>query len=215
MKPEILLTAAVFLSISTSATVATFHGELENQGPETELTVGYASDQEANITLNVEEKSGLNISYTENYLFNPGQESRSVLRQGENIPLKKFQVQVKSEEPAREEYSIPVSLTAYTQGEGGSTAPRVVQEREYIFSYQTQSSNDYSFEGDLIGSNSSETGEENVSENEENGLTGENQTVQEEQQEEAEEENPGDGTNPVLVLGVIAVFTYTIYEAIT
>jgi hypothetical protein len=215
MKPEVLLTAVVFLSISASATVATFHGELENQGPQTELIVGYASDQEANITLNVEEKPGLNISYTENYLFNLGQESRSVLRQGENIPLKQFRIQVESEEPVREEYSIPVSLTAYTQGEGGSTAPRVVQEREYVFNYLTQSSNDYSFDGDLIGSNSSETGEQEVSESEENGLTGENQTVQEEQQEEAEQENPGDGTNPILVIGVVAVFTYTIYEAIT
>jgi hypothetical protein len=215
MKPEILLTAAVFLSISASATVATFHGELKNQGPETQLTVGYASDQEANITLNVEEKPGLNLSYTENYLFNPDQESSSVLRQGENIPLKQFQVQVESEEPVREEYSIPVSLTAYTQGEGGSTAPRVVQEREYVFTYLAQGPIDYSFDGELIGSNSSEPEGEEVSESEENGLTGENQTVQEEQQEEAEEENPGDGTNPVLVLGVVAVFTYTIYEAIT
>jgi len=217
MKHEVVVAALIFFSFSVSSTVATFHGQLEKQGPQTSFKVGYASDQPSELDIMVDEKEGLNITYKESFSFQPSQISRSIVREGENIPVKEFSVNVESIEPVREEYEIPVTLTAYSDAaDSGATSPRVVQQREYVFNYLTKSSEDYSFEGGLIDSGSSSEAEEPDNTNsteEENSLTQQNQTVQESQKEE--QKNSDNGTTTLLILAVVMVFTYTIYEAVT
>lgn len=215
MKKLFLLFSTVLIASTAYATVGTYPGELEKQGPEAKLVVGYASDQPATIEIDVEKKQGLNISHTEKFEFRPENISRVVQRGDQQLSLKEFNIKVVSDEPERELYEIPVTLRAFNPraDEDGAT-PRIIQEREYIFEYRTELSPDYGYEGDLIDgereNESQERPDETLNVSEENSLTGDNQT-----DTQGETEEPGTGLNPVLVALTVLVFGYVIYEAFT
>ncbi|QGA80118.1 hypothetical protein LC1Nh_0214 [Candidatus Nanohalobium constans] len=210
----------MLFSFSAASTVATFHGQMEKQGPETSYTVGFASDEYSKIELDAPEKEGLNISYIEEFEFEPENISRSINREGQNIPVKEFSIRVSSVDPVRQSYEVPVTLRAYGSGSAeGRATPRVVHERKYTFSYLTENSPDYNFEGSLIGGETEDrdiaernVSEENDVDSEENSLTEENQTSE---QEELDKKESGEGVNPALLLGVLLVFSYVFYEAVT
>lgn len=215
MKKLFLLFCAVLIASSAYATIGTYPGELEKQGPKAELVVGYASDQPATIEIEVEKKSGLNISHLEDFDFRPKNISRVVQRGDQQLSLKEFNIEIVSDNPQRELYEIPVTLRAFNPGTGGEGAtPQIIQEREYIFEYRTEFSPTYGYEGDLIDrneeNNTGESPDETLNISEENSLTDDNQT-----DTQGETEEPESGLNPVLVALVVLVFGYVIYEAFT
>jgi len=215
MKKIFLFLSAVFLVSAGSATIGTYSGELEKQGPETELLIGYASDQPATIELDVSQRNGLNLSYNKSFDFRPENISRVVQRRGKQLSLKEFNIEVVSDKPKRQIYEIPVTLTAFNQGtEQEGVTPRIIQEREYVFEYRTELSPEYGYQGDLIDTEkeneTSERPDETLNVSDENSLTDQSQ-----EDTQGEEEEPDPGLNPILVVLVVAVFGYVIYEVFT
>lgn len=213
-KQSALIAFLILLSFSAASLIATYPGRMEKQGPEAEFVVGYASDNEARLELEANRPEGINITLQRNYSFNPDEEERSIQRGSQNIPLKQFQIQVESVNPVREVYEIPVTLTAYSgSNQEGSTTPRVVQEREYEFTYYTESSE--GFEGDLINSNPPQN---NQSEEipDQSPAEGENTSTNQKQNKlRNQNENDDEGaTTLILAVLVLMVFSYTIYEAV-
>jgi hypothetical protein len=216
MKPEIFLTVLVLLTFSTTAVVATYHSQLEKEGPQASYVVGFASDEPARIELSAENRTGLNLTYEQEYSFDPDEVQKRVQRKGSYIPLKEFYINISSTDPQESLYEVPVVLRAYSDVNGsGSATPKLVNEREYVFRYRTQLSPDYGLDGDLI--NSSEQGEPPRDENpvrnsSENTIMEENQTST---RAEGGEREPGKDTTLLLAAGVLLVFGYTLYEALT
>lgn len=211
-KLSVLTLVFILLTFSAASTVATYPGEMEEQGPEAVFTVGYASDSAAEIELEVLDKEGLNVTHVEKYSFVPDEESKMVQRGDETLPLKEFEIQVESVNPSQRVYSIPVSLTAYTNSnQRGRTTPRVVQERQYTFTYHTEASN--SFDGSLL-----DPGREEEEPDSQRNETGKESSLTNQSQENTgsrESEEEGGSINMVLVFSVVLVFGYTVYEAIT
>ena len=218
MKKTILLAAIIAgLTASSTAITATYAGTVEKEGPQTEFVIGYASDQASTVELQVPEREGLNITYPEVKEFDPENTSKSVLRDGQNIPLIELKIRVESGEIVQREYEIPVTLQAYRKNisEESSTRPRIVQERQFSFTYLTAESPDFGFEGDLIDSN--ETVEEKDEPDEVLNLSEENTITEEKENitQEGGEKESGSRTTLLLTVAVVLVFGYTIYEAFT
>lgn len=218
MKKTILLAAIIAgLTASSTAITATYAGTVEKEGPQTEFVIGYASDQASTVELQAPEREGLNITYPESTNFDPENTSKSVLRDGQNIPLIELKIRVESGEIVQREYEIPVTLQAYRKNiaEESSTRPRIVQERQFSFTYLTAESPDFGFEGDLIDSN--ETVEEKDEPDEVLNLSEENTITEEKENitQEGGEKESGSRTTLLLTIAVVLVFGYTIYEAFT
>jgi hypothetical protein len=218
MKKTILLAAIIAgLTASSTAITATYAGTVEKEGPQTEFVIGYASDQASTVELQIPEREGLNITYPEVTEFDPGNTSKSVLRDGQNIPLIELKIRVESGEIVQREYEIPVTLQAYRKNisEESSTRPQIVQERQFSFTYLTAESPDFGFEGDLIDSN--ETVEEKDEPDEVLNLSEENTITEEKENitQEGGEKESGSRTTLMLAVAVVLVFGYTIYEAFT
>lgn len=217
MKKALLFTAFIFFLAQSTAITATYAGTGEKEGPETEFTVGYASDKASKVELEVSDREGLNITYPEVTEFDPENTSKSVLRDGKNIPLIELKIGVESQKIVQREYNIPVTLQAYRKNisEESSTRPRIVQERQFSFTYLTAESPDYGFEGDLIDSN--ETVEEEDEPDEVLNLSEENTITEEKENntQEGGEKESESKTTFLLAFAVVLVFGYTIYEAFT
>jgi hypothetical protein len=211
-----LVTLLACLTFSTASIVATYHGTLEKKGPEAEYKVGYASDNPAEIRFKLPDKEGLNISYERNHTFSPGESSRTLQRQGKDLSVKEFFIQVSSEDPVRGEYTVPVTLTAYPDAEnGGGTRSEVIQEREYSFTYVSESSD--RFDEDLLNPRNDEQ-VSNDTVNEEDESSGPDNLSQDNDRESDEEEKSEGGINKTtlaLAVSVLAVFSYTFYEVVT
>ena len=214
MKLETLAIALTLLTFSASSVVATYHGELEKQGPEAEFVVGFASDKKTEVHISVGEKKGLNYTYPEKLQFKPSEAEKRIRNSEGYIPLNEFSISVQSHDPVMKAYKIPVTMKAYSKSNrSGGTAPEVVNERSYTFTYQTQLSPDYGFEESLI-----DGGDRNQTDlNESTEYTTESTIIEKQQTDsrvEDEKEKSNSGVSPVLVIGVLLVFSYTIYEAI-
>ena len=217
MRNILFFTALVLLIMQSAGITATYGGTVEKEGPETEFIIGYASDYPTSIKLQVPEREGLNITYPKVIEFDPTNTSKTVLRDGSNIPLIELKVQVESQDIVQREYDIPVVLQAYRNNisDKSSTRPQIVQERQFSFTYLTAESPDFGFEGELIESNETVAGEDEPDEvlnlSEENTITEEEENIT---REEGEKKS-GSRTTALLAAGVILVFGYTLYEAFT
>ncbi|MFP4038800.1 MAG: hypothetical protein ACLFTA_03380 [Candidatus Nanohaloarchaea archaeon] len=207
-----VLIALLLFTAYASATIGTYTGETEKEGPEAEYVVGFASDRPATLQLELEKMEGLNFSYEEEVDFRPEDASRHVLRGGERLALKELNIVVESEDPVKEVYEVPVTLRAFRpENLSEGVTPRVIHEREYVLSYRTQISPEHGYEGDLVEPDREEDREpdESINISEENTITGENNTkVREEGEESARD-------TLLLTAAVILVFGYTVYEAFT
>lgn len=203
----------VFLSISTTAKIATYHGELEAKGPKAEFLIGFASDNSAELEIETPEKEGINISHIQNYSFKPSNESRLYEGSEESLSLKEFKIKVESVDPSKRIYEIPVSLMEHSNSNSeGGIAPRILQEREYTFEYHTKYSD--TFEGDLIDSESQEDNSSLLTKegNTEDSLTAENKSSSNEIQNQ---EDPRGQTTLILGAAIFLVFSYVFYEVFT
>lgn len=221
MKKILLFAIFIFLVAESGAITATYAGALEKEGPEAEFLIGYASDQASKVELEVPKREGLNISYPRVTDFDPEGVSKTVQHQGKNIPLMELSIRVSSQEIVTDEYNIPVTLRAYRKNVSreSSTRPRIVQERQFSFSYLTSKIPDYGFEGDIIDkSNQTSESEEGRDEPDETLNLSEENTITEEEANITEEGAEGKNdsrTTLMLAAAVILVFGYTIYEAFT
>ena len=77
MKKKILILGLLLFVSLASASIGTFTGELEKQGPESEFNVGLTSDQPLQAELEVQKVEGLNITYNQSFRFNPENVERS------------------------------------------------------------------------------------------------------------------------------------------
>lgn len=220
MKNTILLVALVFSISLSSATIGTYTGDLESEGPETSFLVGFASDQPVQLDLEVIEPEGLNVEYNNSVFFEPEGASKTVQHRNGQLPLKELFINVNSIDPVEEVYEIPVTLRAFNpESEQSQTSPKIVHEREYTFYYRTELSSNYGFEGDLIrpdenrdlneNSEGREENQTNVSK--ENTITGKNQTSS---QGEGQESETRSRTTYLLIAGIIVVFGYVLKEAL-
>jgi hypothetical protein len=216
MKSEIFFVALLMFTFSAASVVATYHGQLEKEGPEASFVMGFASDEPARIELSAEKRTGLNITYKQEYSFVPEEAPERIQSEGGYIPLKEFSIDFSSTDPQESLYSVPIVLRAYADVNGsGSATPKLVNEREYVFRYRTQLSSDYGLEGELI--NSSEQ-EEQIIDDGFNENSSENTIIDENQTNTrvgGEEKQPNQDTTLLLAIGVLLVFGYTLYEALT
>jgi len=219
MKNLLLLAGLCLMTATASATVGTYTGELEKEGPEAEFLIGFASDKSSKVQLEVGEFEGLEIKYNQSFRFDPGNVSKTMQYGGNRLPVKEFNLYVESVEPSKKVYSIPVVFKAFKSGESSEgTSPRVVHEREYVFNYRTELSSNYGFEGDLIrpekdNISDSERDQDFVNGSEENSLTGENQTSSQGEQKAESSEN-WSTTTYALLTAVVLVFSYIMKEVL-
>ena len=219
MKNLLLLISLCLFVAAASATVGTYTGELEKEGPKAEFLIGFASDKTSNVSIDIGESEGLQIEYNSSLEFHPGGAQKNMQYGGVQLPVHEFSVNVKSVEPSKEIYNIPVTVKAFNAGETGQgTSPRVVHEREYVFIYRTELSSSYGFDGDLItpGNNNRSDSENNqglINESEENGLTELNQTSSQEGQKLESSEN-WSTTTYALLAAVVLVFSYIMKEVL-
>lgn len=221
MKKLILISAIIIFSGLSTATIATYTGETVKQGPEADYMVGVASDQELNIELEVEQVEGLNISYNQSFVFRPNESDKVVQRNGEEYSLREIYIRVESVDVSQKNYNIPVTLRAYNDQDSEGTRPQVIHERDYGFRFVTDFSQDFGLDGGLISGEEDDQVDQdeqdkpdetlNLSEDEENTLTNQNQT-----DPQGEENDSGPGRTTFLLIGGIVVLTlYIIREAFT
>ncbi len=221
MKKTILLSGLLLFVSLASASIGTFTGELEKQGPETEFNIGLASDQPLEVEMDVQQVEGLNITYNQSFRFNPENVERSYQRGDEILPVREYSVRVESLDVEKEAYTIPVTFRAYSDQDQFGTSPQVIHEREYDFRYVTDLSESYGWNGSLIdgeeGSEEPERPEEEQSDetldlNEngsENTLTTGNETVDGE-----EDQSSGNRTTLVLLVMILFLSVYILREAL-
>jgi len=218
---KIIFISGLLLFVSTaSASIGTFTGELEKQGPEAEFTVGLASDQPLQVEIDVQQVEGLNISYNQSFSFNPEEVERSYQRGDEILPVREYPVRVESLDVEKEAYTIPVTFRAFSEESQSGTSPQVIHEREYEFRYVTDLSPSYGWNGSLIDGEQNNIDEDesaedepdetlNISSEEENTLTEQNQTGQ----QGKENESGMDQTTFLLIGGIMILTLYIIREA--
>lgn len=126
------------MASTVSATVATFSGEQLKDGPAADYRIGVASDKQLKINFSVPEKEGLNISLPERSSFDPENAGSRISVGNEQLPLQEFYLQIDSINPQKNVYSIPVRIEMWPEVETGEgTRPQVVQEREYVYEFNT------------------------------------------------------------------------------
>jgi hypothetical protein len=219
---KIIFILGLLLFVSTaSASIGTFTGELEKQGPEAEFTVGLASDQPLQVELEVQKVEGLNISYNQSFRFNPENVERSYQRGDEILPVREYSVRVGSLDVEKEAYNIPMTFRAYSDQDQFGTSPQVIHEREYDFRYVTDLSESYGWNGSLIdgeeGSEEPERPEEEQSDEtldldengSENTLTTDNETIDGEK-----EQSSGNRTTLILLVMILFLSVYILREAL-
>lgn len=221
MKKTIFILGLLLFVSTASASIGTFTGELEKQGPEAEFTVGLASDQPLQVEIDVQQVEGLNISYNQSFRFNPENVERSYQRGDEILPVKEYSVRVEPSNINQQTYSIPVTFRAYSEQDQFGTSPQVIHEREYDFTYVTDLSESYGWNGSLIdgeeGSEEPERPEKGQSaetldldeNSSENTLTTGNETVDGE-----EEQSSVNRTTLVLLVMILFLSVYILREAL-
>ena len=221
MKKKILILGLLLFVSLASASIGTFTGELEKQGPESEFNVGLTSDQPLQAELEVQKVEGLNITYNQSFRFNPENVERSYQRGGEILPVREYSVRVESLDVEKEAYTVPVTFRAYSEQNQFGTSPQVIHEREYEFRYITDLSGNYGWNGSLIdgeeGSEEPERPEEGQSDEtldldengSENTLTTGNETVDGE-----EEQSSGNRTTLILLVMILFLSVYILREAL-
>ena len=220
---KLLFISGLLLFVSlASASIGTFTGELEKQGPATEFKVGLTSDKPLQAELDVQQVEGLKIDYNQSFNFDPEEVERNYQRGDKTLPVKEYRVKVESLDVDQEAYTIPVTFRAYSEESQSGTSPQVIHEREYEFTYVTDLSPSYGWNGSLIDGEQSdvedeeETGEGqsdetlNLDENgSENTLTTGNQTVNGEKNE-----NSANRTTLVLLVTILFLSIYILREAL-
>lgn len=215
MKNLKLFLAVIILSSSALAVTGTYTGETEKSGPSANYIIGFASESPSKIELEIPEKQGLNITYEEEFSFQP-EDTSKVLESENPVPLKEIDIRVESIDPVKSIYEIPVVFRALRSNNESGTTPDIVQEREYRFLFETELSPDYGYEGNLIESKNGSDSDNSTEPDEKLDITEENTLTEENQSNlQGDEKNPDSGPNKVLLTLVVLVFGYTIYEAFT
>lgn len=221
MKKLIFISGLLLFISLASASIGTFTGELEKQGPEADFNVGLASDKPLEVELDVQQVQGLNITYNQSFSFEPGEVERNYQRGDQFLPVKEYSVRVESIDVDQEAYSIPVTFRAFSEGSQSGTSPQVIHEREYEFIYVTDLAPSYGWNGSLIDNENSseevdrpEEGQSDESldldENgSENTLTTGNETVNGEKNESS-----ANRTTLVLLVMILFLSVYILREAL-
>lgn len=212
MKRIIFVLSLILLAGSVSSTIATYQGSEVKKGPEAQFGIGLGSNQTLNITLDVENKKGLNISYRRNFIFNPEKTESQIINSGENLPSDEIIINVRSDNPLKRTYRIPVVLNLNPISyESGEVASDVAYEREYTFIYKANFESGFGWEGKIPDKNNLD--EANNTEGDSNNLDSENSLNQDDNNlSENEPKNPENNSfNEITILLIISLISISLY----